>query len=304
MALEFAAQGLRVFATARFVESMSNLSESDIETFALDVTIPESILALKDEITKRTGGTLDILYNNAGSSKSFYHAPPSYMRSPFRHLLTQHVVYEAPAIEADPQKVRNMFDTNVFGLFDIVATFTPLLIAATTRNSSYKPTIVNVASILARIPFPFASAYNATKAAVAAYSDTLRLELDPLGIRVVTLFMGEVSTRLRSAEMINFGPDSLYVDAEVKVKERTEQSSRVSITPAVLAKQVVPGVLGTKEVSYIWKGTNSFIAWLLNAIGPRKVFDSTVMGPVGFSDKAQVKRIFERGQRMVAYLSQ
>ncbi|CAI7662921.1 unnamed protein product [Penicillium pancosmium] len=99
--------------------------------------------------------------------------------------------------------------------------------------------------------------------------------------------------------MINFGPDSLYVDAEVKVKERTEESSRVSITPAVLAKQVVPGVIGTKDVSYIWKGTNAFIAWLLNAIGPRKVFDSTVMGPVGFSDKAQVKRIFERGQRMV-----
>ncbi|KAJ5988432.1 short-chain dehydrogenases/reductase [Penicillium waksmanii] len=277
VALEFVAQGLRVFATARSLESMSNLSESGIETFALDVTIPESILALKDEITKRTGGALDILYNNAGS------------------------MYEAPAIEADPSKVRNMFDTNVFGLFDMVVAFTPLLIAATAGNSSYKPTIVNVASVLARLPFPFASAYNATKAAVSAYSDTLRLELDPLGIRVVTFFMGEVSTRLRSAEMINFGSDSLYADAEVKVKERTEQSSRVSITPAVLAKQVAPDVLGTKEVSYMWKGTNSFIVWLLNAIGPRKVFDSTVMGPVGFSDKAQVKRIFERGQRMVGH---
>jgi 1-acylglycerone phosphate reductase len=50
---------------------MSNLSESGIETLALDVTVPESILALKDEIVKRTGGKLDILYNNAGSSKSF-----------------------------------------------------------------------------------------------------------------------------------------------------------------------------------------------------------------------------------------
>lgn len=49
---------------------MSNLSESGIETLALDVTIPESILALKDEVAKRTGGTLDILYNNAGTSKS------------------------------------------------------------------------------------------------------------------------------------------------------------------------------------------------------------------------------------------
>jgi 1-acylglycerone phosphate reductase len=110
--------------------------------------------------------------------------------------------------------------------------------------------------------------------------------------------MGEVSTKLRSTESINFGPDSLYVDAELKVKERTEQSSKVSISPAVLAKQIVPSVLGTKEVSYLWKGTNAFIVWLLNTIGPRKVFDSTMMGPVGFDDKNQVKRIFERGQRM------
>ncbi|KAJ5750744.1 short-chain dehydrogenases/reductase [Penicillium manginii] len=274
LALEFAAQGVRVFATARSLESMSNLSESGIETLVLDVTIPESISALKDEITKRTGGTLDILYNNAGS------------------------MYEAPAIESDTTKVRSMFDTNVFGLFDVVTALTPLLISATARNTTYKPTIVNVASILARLPFPFASAYNATKAAVSVYSDTLRLELDPLGIRVVTVFMGEVSTKLRSTESINFGPDSLYVDVELKVKERTEQSSKVSISPAVLAKQIVPSVLGTKEVSYLWKGTNAFIVWLLNTIGPRKVFDSTMMGPVGFDDKNQVKRIFERGQRM------
>jgi 1-acylglycerone phosphate reductase len=62
---------------------MSNLSESGIETLVLDVTIPESISALKDEITKRTGGTLDILYNNAGSSKSFYYKPSSYLRPLF-----------------------------------------------------------------------------------------------------------------------------------------------------------------------------------------------------------------------------
>ena len=208
-------------------------------------------------------------------------------------------MYEAPAIEADHIQVRKMFDVNVFGLFDVVTTFTPLLIAATTRDSKSMPTILNVASILARLPFPFASAYNATKAAVSAYSDTLRLELGPLGIRVVTLFMGEVSTRLRSADSINFGPESLYADVEAKVKERTETSARVSVTPAAFAKQVVPKVLGQNDVSYIWKGTNAFIVWLLNALGPRKVFDSTMKGPVGFDDKSLVKLMYERGQRIV-----
>jgi 1-acylglycerone phosphate reductase len=69
LALEFAARGLRVFATARSLESMSNLPENGIETLALDVTVSDSILSLKEEISKRTGGTLDYLYNNAGESK-------------------------------------------------------------------------------------------------------------------------------------------------------------------------------------------------------------------------------------------
>lgn len=49
---------------------MKNLAEKGIETLTLDVTVPESINALKEEITKRTGGSLDILFNNAGLSTS------------------------------------------------------------------------------------------------------------------------------------------------------------------------------------------------------------------------------------------
>ncbi|RYP37775.1 hypothetical protein DL767_002790 [Monosporascus sp. MG133] len=274
LALAFAAQGLRVFSTARSLESMTNLQENGIETLTLDVTSPESIASLKDEITKRTGGKLDILFNNAGA------------------------MYEAPAIEADPSRVRKMFDTNVFGVFDVVAAFAPLLIS-TVPNSSSSPTVVNVASILARLPFPFSSAYNATKAAVSAYSDTLRLELSPLGVRVVTLFMGEVSTGLMSTDNINFGPDSLYADVEFKVKDRSQRHAKASMTPAVFAQQVVPEVLGTNHSSYIWKGTNAFIVWLLNAIGPQKVFDSNMKSAVGLDDESLRKKIYERGQRLV-----
>lgn len=70
LATEFAAHGLRVFATARSTKSLSTLEEKGIETFQLDVTDVGSITALKDEISKRTGGKLDILFNNAGTSMS------------------------------------------------------------------------------------------------------------------------------------------------------------------------------------------------------------------------------------------
>jgi NAD(P)-dependent dehydrogenase (short-subunit alcohol dehydrogenase family) len=68
LALEFAARGFRVFATARSTSSLTGLEDEGIEILPLDVTKAESIAALKAEITERTGGKLDILYNNAGIS--------------------------------------------------------------------------------------------------------------------------------------------------------------------------------------------------------------------------------------------
>jgi 1-acylglycerone phosphate reductase len=70
LALEFAARGFRVFATARSLKTLGNLAEKGIETLTLDVTKPESIANLKTEIATRTGGSLDILFNNAGACKS------------------------------------------------------------------------------------------------------------------------------------------------------------------------------------------------------------------------------------------
>lgn len=78
------------------------------------------------------------------------------------------------------------------------------------------------------------------------------------------------------ADNINFGKDSLYVDFEQKVKTRSATHERESIKLEPFAKQVVSQVLTTTPTSYIWKGTNALLVWLPNAIGPRKVFDSTM----------------------------
>jgi short-subunit dehydrogenase len=189
-----------------------------------------------------------------------------------------------------------MFDTNVFGLFDVVQTFTPLLIAAV-HGSRQAPTIVNVASIVSRIPFLFASAYNASKAAVTSYSDTLRLEVEPLGLRVVTVFMGEVSTGLMSADNISFGADSLYAEVEANVRQRSINHAKSSIRPQPFARQVVDELL-KPQTSYIWKGTNAVLIWLLNAIGHRKIFDSTMKKAVGLDQGDLRRNIYERGQKL------
>ncbi|KAK7402895.1 hypothetical protein QQX98_011345 [Neonectria punicea] len=205
LALRFAAQGFRVVATARSTKSPSLLEEKGIETFTLDVTRLESISALKTEVTKRTGGKLDILFNNAS------------------------LMYEAPAIEADRDEVQNMFNANVFGVLDMVQTFTPLFLAWVS-GSNAPPTIINTASVIARLPYLFAAQYNASKAAVSAYSDTLKIELAPLGIKVVTLFMGIVATKITSPDKAH--SDSLYVGVESGLKEEGE---------------------------YIWQGINAYV---------------------------------------------
>lgn len=204
-------------------------------------------------------------------------------------------MYEAPAIEADRERVRSLFETNVFGLFDMVSAFSPLLLAAV-PSSEQPPTIVNTASILARLPFPFSSAYNATKAAVASYSDTLRLEVEPLGLKVVTLYMGEVSTPLMSAGNIRFGPHSIYADVEDKIKERSLKHEKTTMSPEEFARQLVGALDGGKASNYIWKGTNAFGVWLLDAVGGRKVFDGTMKSAAGFDDGEVRGKLFQKGQ--------
>lgn len=203
------------------------------------------------------------------------------------------LVYEAPAIEADPSRVRALFNTNVFGLMEVTTAFTSLLLASV--SSDFSPIIVNVASVLARVPNPFASAYNASKAAVAAYSDTLRLELQPLGLKVKTVYMGEVSTPLMAADNINFGPESIYHVVEGSVKARTNTHLAKTMAPAQFAREAADEVLSGKSTT-IWKGTNAFAAWFLNAVGPRNVFDRTVLKGVGLDKEEARSRIFKLGQ--------
>lgn len=234
---------------------------------------------------------MDILFNNAGTRGLSPVQSTAGFRTGINAAST--LVYEAPAVEADPARVRALFNTNVFGLMEVTTAFTPLLLASV--SPGFSPIIVNVASVLARVPNPFASAYNASKAAVASYSDTLRLELQPLGLKVKTLYMGEVSTPLMAADNINFGPESIYHVVEDSVKARTTTHLTKTMGPAQFAREVVDEVLNGKNTS-IWKGTNAFAVWFLNAVGPRNVFDSTLLKGVGLDKKEARSSIFKLGQ--------
>lgn len=75
------------------------------------------------------------------------------------------------------------------------------------------------------------SAYNASKAALTQYSETLRLELEPLGIRVLTVLAGQVATKLPQVPQLDDG--SFYKGLEPALADRAKQHMRET-APAIL----------------------------------------------------------------------
>jgi len=143
LALNFHSRGFRVFATARNPDSISSLAALGITTLALEVHKVESVKALRDQVSSLTGGRLDYLVNNAGTN------------------------YTVPALDIDNEEVHDLFEANVFGVMRMCQTFIPLLIEA-------KGTIVQIGSLTGHMPYIFSSGYNASKAALHAYTNTMR----------------------------------------------------------------------------------------------------------------------------------
>ncbi|KIM33544.1 hypothetical protein M408DRAFT_14236 [Serendipita vermifera MAFF 305830] len=168
LAKEYCSRGLHVFATARNIEAMNDLDLPGITRLELDVTNIESIRTARDQVKSILGVNtgLDLLVNNAG------------------------IWSTTPALDHELSEIRSIFETNVFGMMAMVQEFMPLL------TLSQDACIVNVGSIGGLMPYAFGSTYNASKAAVHSYSDTLRLELRPLGIQVITVILGGVKTNI------------------------------------------------------------------------------------------------------------
>lgn len=146
LALHFHRAGHRVFATARDPSTLPSLSQLGITVLPLEQTQPASILSLRDALTTHLGpGShgLDFLINNVGRN------------------------YTMPALDLDIDEVRDLFETNVYGVMRMCQAFTPLLVQA-------RGCIVQIGSLAGVMPYVFSSAYNASKAALHAYSRTLR----------------------------------------------------------------------------------------------------------------------------------
>lgn len=170
-----AGAGARVVLAARHADDLEEVKQ-EIEEGGGEAAIAETdVTDLKQvEAMAQTAldkyGTIDILVNSAGLM------PLSYMKN--RHL----------------EEWEKMVDVNLKGILKTVYAVLPTM----TKNKSGH--IVNIASIDGRVMYPGGAVYGATKAAVIALSEGLRMELSPdFNIRITTLEPGTVDTDLRKA---------------------------------------------------------------------------------------------------------
>ena len=163
------AHGWAVLPTARKPADLERLRGEGFVPIALDMADSASIAAAAAEVLQRTGGGLGALVNNAG--------------------------YGQPGAMEDLSRaaMRQQFEVNVLGLQELTNHFIPLF-----RRQGFGR-IVNVSSVLGRLPLPLMGIYVASKHALEGLSDTLRIELRGSGVAVVVVQPGPITTEFRTA---------------------------------------------------------------------------------------------------------
>jgi len=165
-ALHLAQRGWHVFAGVRKqadADALTADAEGTVEPLLLDVAKEDSIAAGLEHIRGAGDGTLDALVNNAG------------------------VYIGGPLELMKAEQIRQTMAVNVTGLLLLTQACLPLLRASQGR-------IVNISSISGLIAMPGVSVYAASKHAVEAVTDSLRVELGPFGIKVIAVEPGGVKT--------------------------------------------------------------------------------------------------------------
>lgn len=161
-------RGWTVLPTARKPADLDMLKGEGFDPVDIDVADGASTARAADEILARTGGVVGALVNNAGF------AQPGAMEDLTREAL------------------RRQFEVNVFGLQDLTNRLLPVMLKQKAGR------IVNVSSVVGRVALPFLGIYSATKFAVEAMSDAMRVELVDTGVHVSLIEPGPIITAFRA----------------------------------------------------------------------------------------------------------
>lgn len=158
-----AEQGHRVYGAARRVEKIAELEQYGVQALKLDITDEASVVSVVKELIAREG-RIDVLINNAGYG------------------------YFGAIEDVPIEDAKHQFEVNIFGLARITQQVLPYM------REQHSGRIINLASVAGHVTMLFGAWYNATKYALEAFSDALRMEVKPFGIDVVIIEPGAIRT--------------------------------------------------------------------------------------------------------------
>jgi len=268
LSLEFATRpNTFVYATARNLESIAALksqaSKGNLDILPMDVTKAESVKKVIDFIVLQHQ-RIDILVNNAGQSGY------------------------TPSVDVPLDECRKLFEVNVFAAIQLIQQVAPVM----AKNQS--GLIVNIGSIVGLQASPYSGPYSASKAALHAWSDSLRMELAPFGVKVMVVTPGAIRSSIadnytKSHELVP-APKSMYAAAYKYVVQRSRMSQNNPTSAEEFSQKTVSAVLQSSPPAYFAYGKMSGLVVFSSKWFPRWLSDWVQSRMSGLDKLAQMWR--------------
>lgn len=248
--------GWKVLATCRREEDCTRLRAEGLISFPLDLSDPASIEAGFNEALARANGRLDALYNNAA--------------------------YGCPGAAEDlpPGALREIFETNLFGLHDLTIRAIKVMRA---YGENGEGRIIQCSSVLGLVGIRWRGAYVATKFALEGLTEVMRREMRDTGIHIITLNPGPIPTKIRVNSIPHF---EKWIDWKASARREQYETSllkrlytpsgkpdRFEMPCSAVTDQILRALTDPKPKSHYYVTKATWLAAIARRILPLRAQD-------------------------------
>ena len=250
-------RGWRVFATCRKEADCERLRGEGLESFVLDYSDESSISDAISETLSRTGGTLDAVFNNGAFA-------------------------QPGAVEDIPRDaMRAIFEANLFGYHDVIRQIMPVM------RAQGHGRIVNCSSILGLVAARYRGPYNATKFALEALTDTLRLEIQGTNIHPILIEPGPITTDIRKKARPQFerwigvegsAHRKVYEKALIpRLYDEDSTPDKFELPPSAVTNKLIHALEAKRPKARYFVTTPTYLSDILRRILPTRLLDKVLM---------------------------
>ena len=221
-AIELAKNGFKTYATMRntnksdVIKQRSQSENLPIKILQLDVTDDASVKNAINSVVEKEG-QIDVLVNNAG------------------------MAFLGAVEDTSVDEAKEQFETNFFSLYRVIQQVLP------TMRKQRSGIIINISSIAGFVGFAGVSAYTSSKFALEGFSEALKAELEPFGIKVAIIEPGPIKTNVGNSYRYTKNsqlPSSAFAELNSRVKDMmTHAVTDGGNPPSVVSQEVLKAVL-------------------------------------------------------------